>query len=111
MRRQVWAYLTAHGTDPNTVDEETFGDICVMYHDGLIGNLGVIQVLGALTAGQFNKVLPKGATPYKLQSIIPSVYDYLYPPLTEQDKKAQVTQSLIAFAKARSKPHEVLLKG
>jgi hypothetical protein len=111
VRRQVKAYLTAHGTDPSAVDEETFGDICVMYHDGAIGNLGLLQVLGTLTAGQFNKMLPKGATPYKLQAIIPSAYDYLYPPLTEQDKRAQVTKSLMAFAKARSKPNEVLFKG
>lgn len=90
--------MTAHGADPNSVDEETFGDICIMYNDGIIGNLGLLEVLGSLTAGQFNKMLPKGSSPYKLQSIIPSAYDYLYPPLSEQDKKAQVSKNLLAFA-------------
>jgi len=69
-----------------------------MFNDGVIGNLGIIQVLGALTAGQFNKSLPKGSSPYKLRDIIPQVYDYLYPPLTEQDKRKQVNESLLAFA-------------
>jgi len=69
-----------------------------MFNDGVIGNLGIIQVLGALTAGQFNKSLPKGSSPYKLRDIIPQVYEYLYPPSTEQDKRKQVNESLLAFA-------------
>jgi len=69
-----------------------------MYHAGLIGNIGILEVLGNLTAGQFNKMLPKGKTAYKLRDIIPNTYDYIYPPLSEQDKKAQVNQSLLAFA-------------
>jgi len=90
--------LTAHGTDPALVDEETFSDIAVMYHAGLIGNIGLLEVLGNLTAGQFNKMLPKGKTGYKLRDIIPNTYDYIYPPLSEQDKKQQVNRSLLAFA-------------
>lgn len=69
-----------------------------MYSDGLIGNKGILEVLGTLTAGQFNKMLPKGKPPYKLQGIIPLAYDYLYPPLSEQDKKAQASKQLLAFA-------------
>ncbi len=69
-----------------------------MYADGLIGNRGILEVLGLLTAGQFNKMLPKGKSPYKLQDIIPRSYDYLYPPSPEQDKKKQVSEQLIAFA-------------
>jgi hypothetical protein len=69
-----------------------------MYHSGLIGNIGLLEVLGTLTAGQFNKMLPKGKAPYKLKDIIPGAYDFIYPPLSEQDKKEQVNQSLLAFA-------------
>ena len=79
--------MTAHGADPQAIDEETFTDICVMFNDGLIGNLGILEVLGTLTAGQFNKVLSKGSKGYKLKDIIPQAYDYLYPPQTEQEKK------------------------
>ena len=82
-----------------------------MYGDGLIGNLGIIEVLGTLTAGQFNKMLSKSATPYKLSDIIPQAYDYLYPPLSEQDKKKQVSANLIAFAMQSPGAPSVLLKG
>jgi hypothetical protein len=80
------------------MDEETFTDISIMYVDGLIGNRGILEVLGVLTAGQFNKMLPKGGTPYKLENIIPRAHDYIYPPLDEKTKKEMVTQSLLAFA-------------
>jgi len=69
-----------------------------MYADGLIGNRGMLEVLGSLTAGQFNKVLPKGAPSYKLQDIIGRAYDYLYPPLDEKEKQAIASSQLLAFA-------------
>ena len=103
--------MTAHGADPDTVDEDTFADICVMYHCGLIGNMGLLEVLGSLTAGQFNKVLPKGKQPYKLQDIIPQAYEFLYPPLSEQDKKIQVNSSLLAFASLQKGAPDILTKG
>jgi hypothetical protein len=80
-----------------------------MFNDGVIGNLGIIQVLGALTAGQFNKVLPQGKAPYKLRDIIPQVYDYLYPPLSEQDKKKQASDNLLAFAMMSPNAPSILL--
>ena len=69
-----------------------------MYADGLIGNRGIIEVLGLLTAGQFNKMLPQGKPPYTLNHIIPRAYDYLHPPLAEEDKRKQISDSLMAFA-------------
>ena len=108
---QAIAYLTAHGTDPDEIDEESFSDICVMYSNGVIGNLGILEVLGTLTAGQFNKMLPKTAVPYKLSDIIPQAYDYLYPPLSEQDKKKQVNSSLLAFAASQKGAPSILTKG
>lgn len=69
-----------------------------MYNDGIIGNLGLLQVLGSHAAGHFNSLLPKGGSPYKLQDIIPNQYDYLYPPLTEEAKREQISKNLIAFA-------------
>ena len=43
-------------------------------------------------------MLQKGASPYKIKDILPQVYDYLYPPLTEQDKKKQLSDNLLSFA-------------
>jgi hypothetical protein len=81
-----------------------------MYNDGLIGNLGLLQVLGTLTAGQFNSLLPKGKQPYKLQHIIPTQYDYLYPPLTEQEKREKASESLLNFIKIKPDAPKVLNK-
>lgn len=69
-----------------------------MFNDGIIGNLGVLQVLGSHAAGHFNSLLPKGASPYKLNDIIPNQYDYLYPPLSEESKRELASKNLIAFA-------------
>jgi hypothetical protein len=69
-----------------------------MYNDGVIGNLAILQVLGSHTAGHFNSLLPKGSSPYKLQDIIPNQYDYLYPPITEEAKREQVSKNLLSFA-------------
>lgn len=102
--------MIAHGADPDSVDEETFAEICIMYSDGAIGNLGIIEVLGTLTAGQFNKMLPSTASPYKLQDIIPRAYDHLYPPLTEQEKKQQVSNALLAFAASSPDAPNILFK-
>jgi hypothetical protein len=81
-----------------------------MYNDGLIGNLGLLQVLGTLTAGQFNSLLPKGKQPYKLQHIIPTQYEYLYPPLTEQEKKAKASESLLNFITTKPDAPKELFK-
>jgi hypothetical protein len=75
-----------------------------MYNDGIIGNLGIIEVLGTLTAGQFNKMLPVGKQPYTLQKIIPKSYGYLYPELDEKTKQQMVNEQLIAFASLRPMP-------
>ena len=69
-----------------------------MFADGVIGNLGILEVLGTLTAGQFNKVLQKGDRAYKLRDIIPQVHDYLYPPQPEQDNKQKLAENFLAFA-------------
>lgn len=80
------------------MDEETFTDIAVMYADGLIGNRGILDVLGLLTTAQFNKMLPSGKAPYTLNQIIPKAHDYIYPPLSDNEKKNLVSDQLLAFA-------------
>lgn len=86
--------MYAHGADPDAVDVETFGDICVMYNDGLIGNRGILEVLGSLTAGIYNYIRPQNKPAYKLQDIIPQVYEYLYPPLTAEEQYNKTQQDL-----------------
>lgn len=92
--------LTANGTDPDNVDEERFTDICIMYVDGLIGNRGMMEVLGSLTGAIYNYMRSENQAAYKLQDIIPKTYNYLYPPLTEQQKADQANEALRAYMKA-----------
>lgn len=82
-----------------------------MFHDGIIGNLGIIEVIGVLTAGHFNTTLPKGKSPFKLQDIIPQAYNYLYPPLTKEQEQQQVSDNLLAFAMMHPGAPSLLFKG
>ena len=79
------------------IDDITMAQIQTMYADGLVGNRGMLEVLGSLTAGVFNYMRQANSSPYKLANILGSAYDYIYPPLSEQDKKASVSNSLLAF--------------
>jgi hypothetical protein len=79
------------------IDDITMAQIQTMYADGLIGNRGTLEVLGCLTAGVFNYMRQANSRPYKLANILGSAYDYIYPPTSEQDKKAAVNNSLLAF--------------
>jgi hypothetical protein len=81
-----------------------------MYSDGMIGNYGILQILGTNTAGHFNMVLPKGKQPYKLKDIIPSQYEYLYPPRTEQDKSKSLNDALLNFLRAKPNAPKKLFK-
>lgn len=63
----------------NSIDEETFTAIMVMYADGILGNKATISTIGALTNGVFNYIRPPNTAPYSLKSIIGNVYGYMYP--------------------------------
>ena len=92
--------MTAHGADPDAVDVETFHDICLMYADGIIGNQGILEVLGALTGAVYNYMRKPNGKVYKLQDIIPRAYPYIYRPLSPEEQAEQAQQNLKAFAMA-----------
>ncbi len=89
--------MTAHGTDPDLIDQEVFHDICVLYNDGMIGNTGILETLGNLTAGVYNYMRSTKGKAYTLQDIIPNAYDYMYPPKSEQEKKEIASQQLLTY--------------
>lgn len=104
--------MTAHGTDPDSVDEERFTDICIMWADGVIGNRGLLEVLGSLTGAVYNYMRSENQRAYKLNDIIPRAHDYLYPPLTEEQKKAKVNESLLGYLKVSpNAPQKLFGKG
>lgn len=86
--------MLAHGADPDAVDEVTFRQIVAMYADGLIGNQGILETLGNLSAGVYNYLRPQGKPPYKLKDLIPRAYDYIYPP---QDNTNNPSEALLAY--------------
>lgn len=79
------------------IDDVTMANIQTMYADGLIGNYGILTQLATLTNGVFNYMRPANSPAYKLANILGSAYDYIYPPLSEEDQKAAVNNSLLAF--------------
>jgi len=79
------------------LDDVTLANIQTMYADGLVGNFGILTQLATLTNGVFNYMRTANSPPYKLANILGSAYDYIYPPLTAEQQKAAVNDSLLAF--------------
>lgn len=82
-----------------------------MFADGVIGNKGILEVLGCLTGAVYNYMRKEGTPASKLEDIIPRAYDYIYPPLSEQDKKQQVNQALLSYMKMAPGAPQNLFEG
>ena len=74
-------------------------NIEIMLNDGMIGQKSVLLALSALTTGNLNSKLRKDSKPYKMEDILPMASDYISPPLTEEEKKAQLQNQLMGFMK------------
>jgi hypothetical protein len=82
------------------LDEMTMAQIQVMYSDGVLGNQGVITVLGQLTAGVFNYMRAPNTPDFKLAKILSSAYDYIVPPLTPEQQKEATNNALKTYMTA-----------
>lgn len=69
----------------------------IMLSDGMIGNKAVLLALSSLTTGNLNAKIQKTAKPFRMEDILPSTHDYIVPPLTEEQKREQVNNKLLAF--------------
>lgn len=69
----------------------------IMLSDGMIGPKAMLLALSCLTTGNLNSKIQKTATPFKMEDVLPSTHDYIVPPLTEEQKREQVNDNLIAF--------------
>ena len=49
-----------------------------MYADGVLGNHGLLNVMGSLTNAVFNYMRASNSSPYSMKSILGQVYGYLY---------------------------------
>lgn len=81
----------------SALDEVAISDIQTMYADGMIGNHNLIYLLGTLVTGVFNYLRSESAAPYSLAKVLGPAYDYIYPPLSEEQKKQQVNEQLLTF--------------
>lgn len=97
MRLQARAYMLAHGANPDAMSEDDYRLVMVAINDGFIGNKQLLNSIGSLTAGVFNYIRQQNQQPYKLQNIIGLAYDYIYAPLTEEQKRDDVNNKLLAF--------------
>lgn len=74
-------------------------NIEIMLNDGMLGNKASLIALSSLTTGNLNSKLKKEAKPYRMEDILPSVYDYIVPPLTDEEKEMEANNKLLAFAR------------
>ena len=79
----------------DSLDEELFADIQVMYADGMLGNKAIFDALTPVTTALFNYMRPSGASAYRSSQIFPWINEYSENP--DQVPTDTVSQSLLAF--------------
>lgn len=97
MRLQTRAYVLAHGGDPDAMSEDDFSSVMIALNDGFIGNKVLLNTLGLLTTGVFNYIRGGNAKAYTLNEILGLSYDYIYRPLTDEQKAEEANQRLLTF--------------
>lgn len=63
-----------------------------MYADGLLGNKGMLQVMGSLTNAVFNYMRSPNSPPYTLKSILGKTYGYIF-----DDVELSASEGLLLF--------------
>lgn len=81
----------------DSLDEELFGDIQIMYAEGMLGNKGVFDALAPITTALFNYIRPQGAPAYRVEQIFPWINEYLINPDFEPTPEEQVSANLLGF--------------
>lgn len=108
MRLQTRAYMLAHGANPDAMTEEDFELVMVALNDGLIGNKAVINTLGYLTTAVFNYMRSQNTPAYTLHNVLGIMHDYIYKPLSDEEKRQAASQQLLAFMSMGSGAPELL---
>jgi hypothetical protein len=79
------------------LDEELFGDIQIMYADGMFGNKAIFDALAPITTALFNYIRPQNAPSYKVEQIFPWINEYLVNPDFEPTPQEQVSSNLLGY--------------
>jgi hypothetical protein len=72
-------------------------NIEIMFSDGIIGNKATLLALSMLTTGNLNSKLKQGVKSFTIKDVLPSVHDYIIPPLSDEEQKSQVNRSLLSM--------------
>ena len=79
------------------MSEDDFQLVSVALNDGFIGNKVILNTLGLLTTGVFNYIRSENKNAYSLQDIMGLAYDYVYRPMTDEQKANAANEKLLAF--------------
>ena len=89
--------MLAHGANPDAMSETDYELVMVALNDGLVGNKSLLNVMGSLTAGVFNYIRNPSARAYELSDILGVMHNYIYLPLSEEERQNAVNEGLISF--------------
>jgi hypothetical protein len=78
----------------NSLDEELFAEIQVMYADGMLGNKAIYNALAPVTTALYNYMRSSGSKAYKSNEIFPWIEKYSISPDLEDNS---VSESLLLF--------------
>lgn len=81
-----------------SIDEELFTEIQVMYADGLLGNRGIFDALAPVTTAVFNYMRNPNTPAIKHTEIFPWVHEYSVNPDNDVDPDTVVSNALIGWA-------------
>ena len=100
--------MLAHGANPDVMTEEDFELVMVALNDGLIGNKAVVNTLGYVTTAVFNYMRSQNAPSYTLHSILGIMHDYIYKPLSDEEKRQLASQRLLEFMSMKPEANNFL---
>ena len=80
-----------------SLDEELFTEIQVMYADGLLGNKGIFDALTPITTAVYNYFRSAQSPTIHAADIFPWVQEYSINPDTVPTKEEQTNNALLTF--------------
>lgn len=72
-------------------------NIEIMLSDGMIGNKAVLLALSFLSTGNLNAKLKQGVKAFTIKDVLPSSYEYIIPPMTDEEAAAHKNRQLLSF--------------
>lgn len=89
---------TAESID--SIDEETFAEITVMWGDGLLGSRSTFDALTPITTAMFNFMRQPSTAAYSPDKIFPWIREYQLNPDLEPTAQEKTSQALLAYMSA-----------